>query len=236
MALIPVKKRKKMLAAPVAGPRTEVKFSDVVIFLVEWKMGTSRRAFLSQLARKKGFRVEDEYSDFVTHVVSENLSGNDVLNWLLKRSLDGGHKEEKGGGETRTLPAFLNISWFTESMSAGMPVEIESKHQLKVENVAKKEHEKHIATYACQRRTPLLNHNTVFTVKYHRVSQKSVLVAMREHNLREMQCDYNSNKYLHSQDSSEEVLKAQLQVAKTFLDGIRSSYSLDKFAKAVVQR
>ena len=44
----------------VAGPgRAEVKFRDVRLYLVEMKMGHSRRSFLSQLARSKGFIVDD---------------------------------------------------------------------------------------------------------------------------------------------------------------------------------
>lgn len=37
----------------------EVKFEDVRLYLVERKMGRSRRSFLTQLARSKGFIVED---------------------------------------------------------------------------------------------------------------------------------------------------------------------------------
>ena len=39
--------------------REEVKFEDVRLYLVERKMGRSRRSFLTQLARSKGFIVED---------------------------------------------------------------------------------------------------------------------------------------------------------------------------------
>lgn len=39
--------------------RKEVKFRDVRLYLVEMKMGQSRRSFLTQLARSKGFMVED---------------------------------------------------------------------------------------------------------------------------------------------------------------------------------
>ena len=39
--------------------REEVKFEDVRLYLVERKMGRSRRSFLTQLARSKGFIVDD---------------------------------------------------------------------------------------------------------------------------------------------------------------------------------
>lgn len=37
----------------------EVKFEDVRLYLVERKMGSSRRSFLTHLARSKGFIVDD---------------------------------------------------------------------------------------------------------------------------------------------------------------------------------
>lgn len=39
--------------------REEVKFVDVRLYLVERKMGSSRRSFLTHLARSKGFIVDD---------------------------------------------------------------------------------------------------------------------------------------------------------------------------------
>lgn len=53
-----VRKRSRPVEAGV--PRREgVKFEDVRLYLVERKMGRSRRSFLTQLARSKGFIVED---------------------------------------------------------------------------------------------------------------------------------------------------------------------------------
>lgn len=58
---IPPRTRKRARAEDrVTCPgREEVKFRDVRLYLVEMKMGQSRRSFLSQLARSKGFMVED---------------------------------------------------------------------------------------------------------------------------------------------------------------------------------
>lgn len=39
----------------------EVRFPGVAIYLVEPRMGRSRRAFLTRLARSKGFHVLDAY-------------------------------------------------------------------------------------------------------------------------------------------------------------------------------
>lgn len=53
-----VRKRRRPAEAAAAG-QEEVKFEDVRLYLVERKMGRSRRSFLTQLARSKGFLVED---------------------------------------------------------------------------------------------------------------------------------------------------------------------------------
>lgn len=52
--------RKRSRPAEACVPRREeVKFEDVRLYLVERKMGSSRRSFLTQLARSKGFIVDD---------------------------------------------------------------------------------------------------------------------------------------------------------------------------------
>lgn len=52
--------RKRSRPAEASAPRRdEVKFEDVRLYLVERKMGRSRRSFLTELARSKGFIVED---------------------------------------------------------------------------------------------------------------------------------------------------------------------------------
>ncbi|KAK7895462.1 hypothetical protein WMY93_020787 [Mugilogobius chulae] len=115
-------------------------------------MGASRRAFLSQLGRKKGFQVEDSFSDCVTHVISENNSRDEVQQWLKSQHKD--HMSVK----------LLDISWFTESMRAACPVEILDKHKLQDVQEQKEESvEFLIPSYACQRRTSLENHNASFT-------------------------------------------------------------------------
>ena len=52
--------RKRSRPVEAAVPRHDVvKFKDVRLYLVERKMGRSRRNFLTQLARSKGFIVDD---------------------------------------------------------------------------------------------------------------------------------------------------------------------------------
>ncbi|XP_072410173.1 DNA-directed DNA/RNA polymerase mu isoform X3 [Chiloscyllium punctatum] len=158
MALLPRKKRRKDPALPGAsdsrdgdGPVGVAKFSEVGIFLVERKMGSSRRNFLTQLAQKKGFRVEEQMSESVTHVVSENNSGDEVFELLAKQS-----------GICRA--ALIDITWFTESMAAGKPLEIENRHRLQVNRTADRSAtDIPVSQYACQRRTTLNNRNNLFT-------------------------------------------------------------------------
>ncbi len=71
--------RKRSRPAEASVPRREeVKFGDVRLYLVERKMGRSRRSFLTQLARSKGFIVEDvlrleKAFHFVVHWLSRAL-------------------------------------------------------------------------------------------------------------------------------------------------------------------
>lgn len=115
-------------------------------------MGSSRRAFLSQLGRKNGFQVEDCLSNRVTHIICENNSGDEVRGWLDLQ------------GHANLTVELLDISWYTESMRAGCPVEILDRHKLHEEHKCKEEPvEFSMPSYACQRRTTLENHNTGIT-------------------------------------------------------------------------
>ncbi|XP_029460147.1 DNA-directed DNA/RNA polymerase mu [Rhinatrema bivittatum] len=155
--------RKRVRPLPAAGPTGDavgaLKFPDIGLFLVERKMGSSRRGFLTALARRKGFRVEEIYSDAVTHVIAEQNSGAEVMQWLEK---------QPGRREEGISPTLLHVGWFTECMAAGVPVRIEPRHLLERPQV-----QLHpdldvavvplVASYACQRRTPLTNKNRIFT-------------------------------------------------------------------------
>uniref|UniRef100_A0A672SRB9 BRCT domain-containing protein n=1 Tax=Sinocyclocheilus grahami TaxID=75366 RepID=A0A672SRB9_SINGR len=113
-ALLTRKRRRPEVA--FVGGREEVKFRDVRLFLVERRMGKSRRNFLSNLARSKGFCVDDALS-----------SGSDTpVFWLISML-----KAQDGFRETHDKHV-LHISWFTESMSAGRPVPVEIRHYIQV--------------------------------------------------------------------------------------------------------
>ncbi len=109
--MIPLKRRKVSL--PVEQQIDSCTFPHVSIFILERKMGTSRRAFLTRLGRSKGFLIKETYryepsalyyghyhstvfvgvqllgysclfyshSSSITHVVSENNSGDEVQAW-----------------------------------------------------------------------------------------------------------------------------------------------------------
>lgn len=65
--MVPLKRRKVVSSSvgntnggsDCSGDKIPTKFPQVVLFLLERKMGASRRAFLSQLGEKKGFKVEE---------------------------------------------------------------------------------------------------------------------------------------------------------------------------------
>ncbi|XP_036057536.1 DNA-directed DNA/RNA polymerase mu isoform X1 [Onychomys torridus] len=132
-----------------------VRFPGVAIYLAEPRMGRSRRAFLTRLARSKGFRILDTYSSEVTHVVMEQTSAEEAICWQknMDALLPGGPQ-----------PVLLDISWFTESMAAGQPVPAEVRHHLEVPEPRKEPPSSvTMPTYACQRPTPLTHYNTTLS-------------------------------------------------------------------------
>ncbi|XP_050639370.1 DNA-directed DNA/RNA polymerase mu isoform X2 [Macaca thibetana thibetana] len=138
-------------AASSTPPST--RFPGVAIYLVEPRMGRSRRAFLTRLARSKGFRVLDACSSEATHVVMEQTSAEEAVSWQERRMT--------AAPPDCTPPALLDISWLTESLAAGQPVPVECRHRLEVTGPRKGPlSPAWMPTYACQRPTPLTHHNT----------------------------------------------------------------------------
>ncbi|XP_072292428.1 DNA nucleotidylexotransferase [Eucyclogobius newberryi] len=153
------------------GGGRNVEFGGVRLYLVERKMGRSRRSFLTKLATSKGFTVEDVLSDGVTHVIAENNDAAPLWAWLKGRGLN-------------NLPMMhvADISWFTESMKKGRPVAVETRHLIQTtapgpsaassvapgpsaaSSVAPgPSAASSVAPYACQRRTTTENKNKIFT-------------------------------------------------------------------------
>lgn len=63
------------------------------------------------------------FSQSVTHVVSENNSSEEVRQWLDSQAV-------------QSCVHLLAVSWFTESMRAGQPVDILDRHKLQVQFVS----------------------------------------------------------------------------------------------------
>uniref|UniRef100_A0A8B9G0C5 DNA nucleotidylexotransferase n=1 Tax=Amazona collaria TaxID=241587 RepID=A0A8B9G0C5_9PSIT len=156
------RKRQRGMHTPDLSCSYEIKFNKFVIFIMQRKMGMTRRTFLMELARRKGFRVESELSDSVTHIVAENNSYPEVLNWLRGQAVGDSSRFE-----------LLDISWFTACMEAGRPVDSEMKYRLMEQgyapplNTPESEALPFIASkvsqYSCQRKTTLNNCNKKFT-------------------------------------------------------------------------
>uniref|UniRef100_A0A8C9DNQ7 DNA-directed DNA/RNA polymerase mu n=1 Tax=Prolemur simus TaxID=1328070 RepID=A0A8C9DNQ7_PROSS len=141
-------------AASSAPPST--RFPGVAIYLVERRMGRSRRAFLTRLARSKGFRVLEACSSEVTHIVMEQTSAEEAVCWQERRAV--------AAPLGCTPAALLDISWFTESLAAGQPVSVECRHRLEVAEPRKgPPSPAWMPAYACQRPTPLIHHNISLT-------------------------------------------------------------------------
>ncbi|XP_033049878.1 DNA-directed DNA/RNA polymerase mu isoform X6 [Trachypithecus francoisi] len=151
------KRRRARVGSPsgdaASSTPSSTRFPGVAIYLVEPRMGRSRRAFLTRLARSKGFRVLDACSSETTHVVMEQTSAEEAVSWQERRMA----AAPPGG----TPPALLDISWLTESLAAGQPVPVECRHRLEVTGPRKGPlSPAWMPTYACQRPTPLTHHNT----------------------------------------------------------------------------
>ncbi|NXA34558.1 TDT nucleotidylexotransferase, partial [Eudromia elegans] len=156
------KKRQREMQSPNPPCSYKIKFNKLVIFIMQRKMGKTRRTFLMELARRKGFRVESELSDSVTHIVAENNSYPEVLDWLRGQAVRDSSRFE-----------LLDISWFTACMEAGRPVESDVKYRLMEQDdfptVKTCEPEapsfaaSKVSQYSCQRKTTLNNFNKKFT-------------------------------------------------------------------------
>ncbi|XP_034997418.2 DNA-directed DNA/RNA polymerase mu isoform X2 [Hippoglossus stenolepis] len=153
--MVPLKRRRVTgnIGADSSGDLPPTQFPQVVLFLLERKMGASRRAFLSQLGRKKGFRVEESFSQSITHVISENNSGDEVRTWL----------DSQHTAQGRAPLHLLDISWFTESMHAGRPVPILDRHKLQQQVDEAEVVVFSVPSYACQRRTTPDDNNSLLT-------------------------------------------------------------------------
>ncbi|XP_023082153.1 DNA-directed DNA/RNA polymerase mu isoform X3 [Piliocolobus tephrosceles] len=150
------KRRRARVGSPsgdaASSTPSSTRFPGVAIYLVEPRMGRSRRAFLTRLARSKDFRVLDACSSEVTHVVMEQTSAEEAVSWQKRRMA--------ASPPGCTLPALLDISWLTESLAAGQPVPVECRHRLEVTGPRKGPLSPGwMPTYACQRPTPLTHHN-----------------------------------------------------------------------------
>ncbi|KAM9650926.1 DNA-directed DNA/RNA polymerase mu isoform 2-T2 [Trichechus inunguis] len=158
-AMVPVlpKRRRAQVGSPAGATASSgepsARFPGVAIYLAEPRMGRSRRAFLTRLALSKGFRVLDEYSSEVTHVVMEQTSAVEAVCWQERKAV--------AALSDWTLSKLVNMSWFTESMAAGQPVPVECWHLLEVTKPSKGvPSPAWVPAYACQRLTPLTHHNT----------------------------------------------------------------------------
>ncbi|XP_069001342.1 DNA nucleotidylexotransferase [Embiotoca jacksoni] len=154
--IVPRARKRSRPAEASVTRRAEVKFEDVRLYLVERKMGSSRRSFLTELARSKGFIVEDVLSEAVTHVVSEDCQASSLWTWLKTCGL-------------KDLPMMhvLDIRWFTDSMREGRPVAVETRHLIQDTLPTVTEGTtptvSTVSQYACQRRTTPENNNKIFT-------------------------------------------------------------------------
>ncbi|XP_066277182.1 DNA-directed DNA/RNA polymerase mu-like isoform X2 [Branchiostoma lanceolatum] len=160
-------RRKKARIAETAGKcQQQVLFPETNIFIVDRKMTKARHDFLQALARRKGFSVCDQYGSGVTHIIAEDLSTDQVMEYFQKK------------GVTSLYPGqeLLTMEWFTRSMEEKRPVHCTDSLRLRPSQAAVPVATESIAEpmpkYECQRITRLKHRNHRFT---------TVLALLEEH-------------------------------------------------------
>ncbi|XP_078669198.1 DNA-directed DNA/RNA polymerase mu-like isoform X1 [Branchiostoma floridae x Branchiostoma belcheri] len=150
-------RRKKARTVEHEKAEPQILFPETKIFIVDRKMTKSRHDFLQALARRKGFVVCDQYGSAVTHIVAEDLSTEQVMEYFQKK------------GVTSLYPGqeLLNMEWFTRSMEEKRPVPCTDSLRLKPSqasvSVATEDIPVRMPSYECQRITALKHHNHRFT-------------------------------------------------------------------------
>ncbi|KAL7981337.1 hypothetical protein Chor_002233 [Crotalus horridus] len=139
------------LPGPPGPSQQNAHLSQQLSFFGEGRVGPIRGQIMAQLPVKKRRPPRAEPGPQPAN------SEVPVVEWLKKN----GRPPAKAIGDG---PALLDLSWFTESMGAGRPVEIEPRHRLKVTTpMAPLEGKGQVPPYICQRRTPLHHHNSTLT-------------------------------------------------------------------------
>ncbi|XP_039264433.2 DNA-directed DNA/RNA polymerase mu-like [Styela clava] len=138
--------------------------SKPIIYFVEKGLYKARLNHLTALAEKSNFlKVNKNYSNQVTHVLAQDCTKLQVLQFLKKV------KKLKPDELSWENQKFVNISWFTSCMKEKELVPVLETHLLKDEdeNIGvpskKLKLEEKIPMYACQRSSPLNHKNKIFT-------------------------------------------------------------------------
>ncbi|XP_035673620.1 DNA-directed DNA/RNA polymerase mu-like [Branchiostoma floridae] len=148
-------RRKKARIAETEKCEHRVLFPETNIFIVDRKMTKTRHDFLQALARRKGFAVCDQYGSAVTHIVAEDLSTEQVMEYFHNK------------GVTSLYPGqeLLTMEWFTKSMEEKQPVPCTDHLRLKPAQAAVpvSTEKMTLPKHECQRITRLKHHNHRFT-------------------------------------------------------------------------
>ncbi|XP_071167975.1 DNA-directed DNA/RNA polymerase mu-like [Mytilus edulis] len=130
---------------------------QVVLYLMPHKIQKKRYDDMKKAAKCRKFTIVDDFSPEVTHIVTEFETQEQAVRHI------GFNTTEENNEES---PEFLKISWFTQSIKARKPVEIQDHHRL-LRNTQEEVHveenegasEPRFPEWACQRSTPLKHQN-----------------------------------------------------------------------------
>ncbi|XP_071510976.1 DNA nucleotidylexotransferase-like [Diadema antillarum] len=151
----------------------EVKFPEVVIFIINARIQRVRLEHLRRLARKKGFVIALELGENVTHVVTE-LDTKDHVISIMQRIVRNQRNFSFDVLAFAKKVHILSLKWFTACMEEERPVDIIDKYTLPDRIVIDpnadeaggpdgKWVKRRNRRFACQRSTPLNHPNKIFT-------------------------------------------------------------------------
>ncbi|CAG2205672.1 POLM [Mytilus edulis] len=94
---------------------------QVVLYLMPHKIQKKRYDDMKKAAKCRKFTIVDDFSPEVTHIVTEFETQEQAVRHIGLNTTEENNEES---------PEFLKISWFTQSIKARKPVEIQDHHRL----------------------------------------------------------------------------------------------------------
>ncbi|XP_061194429.1 DNA-directed DNA/RNA polymerase mu-like isoform X2 [Saccostrea echinata] len=128
---------------------------EVVVYIMPQKIQKQRLKHMKMAALKHHIMLAEELKENVTHIVTEYETSDQAMK-VLKLS------------ELPQNTHLLKVNWFTDSIKARAPVQIQEQHRIPVGDSVRSQQRSespppnHIPEFSCQRSTPLKHYNQKF--------------------------------------------------------------------------